>query len=198
MYVIVFLLLLTILVKLANSYNFLVKLRKSKISIKMIWGVVFLFFGPLSFFYYLWLLLRTKDTEPKKFACEIEMFLRNYGTLRTYVKGSENSMIYMGSYVCELKGKICYLSKFISIYAKNLPQHVENEYPTLEKRKIEEDIYYQIPIKRKYSKIAKHTIICAVLEDIREQYPEDKLFFDKTIPIGMVGVDMKKAWSLGD
>lgn len=60
-------------------------------------------------------------------------------------------------------------------------------------RQIEQDVYCQFPIKRKYSNIAKQTVICAVLKYIEEHYPEDKIFFDKTIPIGMSEVDMKKA-----
>ena len=174
-------------------YNFLLSIRELSVAVKIIISVaLFLFGGPLLTIVFLIFVVKSSDTKPDKFYGEINSFKSNYDKLRTYVEGSEENMIYFGSYVCELEGKICYLSKFISIYAKNIPTSIASAYPNIEQRQIENDIYFQFPIKKKYSKTAKTTIILAIIQYINEKYRDDKIHFDKSIPIGISAIGLNK------
>lgn len=137
-------------------------------------------------------IVKSSDTKPDKFYREIDSFKSNYDRLRTYVEGSEENMIYFGSYVCELEGRICYLSKFISIYAKNISGSITSVYPNIEQREIENDLYFLFPIKKKYSKTAKTTIILSVIQYINENHCDDKIHFDKSIPIGISAIGLNK------
>lgn len=78
-----------------------------------------LFGGPLLIMFYCIWLVRANDTNSHKFEREINQITLNYAYIRPYVKGAEDNLIYVGSYVFEQEGKICYLSRFLSIYAKN-------------------------------------------------------------------------------
>lgn len=80
----------------------------------------------------------------------------------------------------------------ISLYAKNIPTSIASVYPNIEQRQIESDIYFQFPIKKKYSKTAKTTIILAIIQYINEKYRDDKIHFDKSIPIGISAIGLNK------
>ncbi|MBR6508975.1 MAG: hypothetical protein IKT38_00020 [Clostridia bacterium] len=174
-------------------YNFLLSIRELSVAVKIIISVgLFLFGGPLLVMVFLIFVAKSKDTNPDKFCVEIDSFKSNYDKPRTYVDSSEENIICFGSYVCELEGKICYLSKFISIYAKNISNSITSAYPNIEQMRIENDVYFQFPIKKNYSKTAKITIILAIIQYINEKYRDDKIHFDKSIPIGMSAVGLNK------
>ena len=174
-------------------YNFLLSIRELTVVVKIIISIgSFLFGGPLLTIVFLIFVAKSNDTNPDKFIREIDSFKSNYDKLRTFVKGSEENLICFGSYVCELDGKTCYLSKFISIYTKNVSSSITSAYPNIEQRRIENDMYFQFPIKKKYSKTAKITIILAIIQYINEKYRDDKIHFDKSIPIGMSAIGLNK------
>lgn len=174
-------------------YNFLLSIRELSVVVKIIISTgLFLFGGPLLVIVFLIFVAKSKDTNPDKFYGEIDSFKSNYDKLRTYVESSEENMICFGSYVCEYEGKTCYLSKFISIYAKNISSSITSAYPNIEQRQIENDVYFQFPIKKNYSKTAKTTIILAIIQYINDNYCDDKIHFDKSIPIGISAVGLNK------
>lgn len=172
-------------------YNFLCSLNQLSTKVKVIIGAaLFILGGPLLIF--LIFLLKARETNPEKYQSEIAALKNNYDRLRQYVDGEENNLIYIGSYVCEYEGRTFYGSKFISIYAKNISSEITDAYPFIEKRTIEGDTYYQFPIKEKYSKTAKITIILAILRYVAETYSEDELHDDRSIPLGLAAVGKLK------
>lgn len=75
---------------------------------------------------------------------------------------------------------------------KKISGSVTSAYPNIEQRQIEKDVYFQFSIKKKYSKTAKTTIFLAVIQYINEKHRDDKIHFDKSIPIGMSAVGLNR------
>jgi len=174
-------------------YNFLTSLRQLSTTVKAIIIVAAILFGsPLLAIVCVVFLVKSAETDPGKYQMEINTLKNNYDRLRPYVEGTGDNLIYFGSYVCEYEGKTFYGSKYISIYAKNISSAITGAYPFVEQRTIEGDTYYQFPIKTKYSKTAKITIIIAMLQYIAECYPEDESHSDRDIPIGLSAVGKLK------
>lgn len=174
-------------------YSFLTSLRQFSPTVKaLIVVAAFLSGGPLLIILSVVFLVKAAETDPGKYQMEINTFKNNYDRLRPYVEGTGDNLIYFGSYVCEYEGKTFYGSKYISIYAKNISSAITGAYPFVEQRTIEGDTYYQFPIKAKYSKTAKITIILAMLQYITECYPEDESHSNRDIPIGLSAVGKLK------
>ncbi len=178
--------------------NFLARMRDLNTVVKIIIFVVLMLTAPIFAVLFLALLLVPREANPDKYKNEIEAFKRYYDILRPYVQNSEYAIINIGSYACEYEGKLFLGSRFISIYATNISSAVVNEVPSIEQRKIEDKMYYQFPIKRKYSKAAKNTIILEVAKYVYEKYPDDKVNINKSIPIGMFVVGFNKIASFFD
>lgn len=176
------------------NYNFLSKVKKLRRKYKIIILVaLFTFLGPLAAV--IWAILAdiSVNIDPKIIEEDINLLKNYYDILRPYVKNSDNGTIYIGSYVCEHKGKASLSSsKYISMYATDIVPSIEKEIPFIEYKKIGDKAYFQLPIKKKYSKTEKITIIQSVLQHIEENYPEDKLLFDKSAQIGMSKIDVNR------
>ncbi len=175
----------------------LAKIRNLDSTPKILLGVATaLFLGPLGILIFIplyILLVKLNSGNPKMFEFEIEKFKQYYGVLRKYVQETNSTNpIVIGTYVSEYKGKAFMGSRFMSIYVKDLPDSVAKELSFIERAEIENDVYFQFPIKRNYSKKEKATIIRAVLDYIEENYPADKVFFDETIPSGMSSVGLNE------
>ena len=177
-------------------YNFLCSINQLSTKAKVIILVgLILLFGPMLAIIFAIFIRKARETDPTTYQAEINTFKSNYDKLRQYVDGTENNLIYVGSYVCEYEGQTFYGSKFISIYAKNISSAITGAYPFIEQRTIEGDTYYQFPIKEKYSKTAKITIILATLRYVAETYSDDELHDDRSIPLGIAAVGKLKSMS---
>lgn len=153
--------------------------------------ILYLSLSPLLSIITLILIIKARDTDPNRFSQEISDFIYAYDDIRKCVFDTKN-IICMGSYVSEYEGKTCYFSKFISMYVKNFQGSFESSCRYMECRKVESDIYYQYAIKKKYSKIAKITIILSVLKYIREKYPNDLVTVDRKSPILISAIEVLK------
>ena len=170
-------------------YDLLVAIRNFSVLVNVIIFIaLFLFGGPLLCIIYTVLLIKSRQTNIKRYTNEIEYFLKCYERIRPYLFECNDRIIYIGSYVTEYEGKVCYLSKFVSLYAKNISNQFMSNNTYAEQKQIEGDMYFQFPIKNKYSKTEKMTIINGLIEHIAIQHPTDKFNVDKSIPIGMVVV----------
>lgn len=167
-------------------YDLFVAIRNLSVPVNVIIFIaLFLFGGPLLCIIYTVLLIKSRQTNIKRYTNEIEYFSKCYERIRPYLFECEDRIIYIGSYVTEYEGKVCYLSKFVSLYAKNISNQFLSNNTYAEQKQIEGDMYFQFPIKNKYSKTEKITIINGLIDHIANQYSSDKFNVDKSIPIGM-------------
>ena len=170
-------------------YDLLVAIRNFSVPVNVIIFIaLFLFGGPLLCIIYTVFLIKSRQTDIKRYTNEIEYFSKCYERIRPYLFECKDRIIYIGSYVTENEGKVCYLSKFMSLYAKNISNQFMTNNTYAEQKQIEGDIYFQFPIKNKYSKTEKITIINGLIEQIANQYSSDKFNVDRSIPIGMAVV----------
>ena len=174
-------------------YKFLIALRDFSLATKIIISIILFLFGggPLLVIIFLAFLHRSKDTRPERFQNEIDFLNGKYAILRGLVENTHENIIQFGSYACEYNGKLFLGSRFISIGAKNMVPSA-TALPGIEQRKIENDTYYQFVIRKKYSKIAKYTIIFAIAEYIQTNYPDDNVSYVKETATGISAVRLAK------
>lgn len=180
-------------------YKFLSSIRESSVVAKIGISLLLLLFSSLLGLLVYWgLIIKSMQTNPERYKYEIEKFKKHYDELRPFAKDSSDPTICIGNYMCEYEGKLFVKSKFLSIHAKNICDSVVYSYHRIERRTIENETYYQFPIKKRYSKTEKLTIIFDVLRYIEKNYPDDSVMYDDSIPMGYSGVDIaRKAKVMG-